>query len=413
MRILFCFVFILFTGSSVLSQSNGVPVNKAKNNSSEELELEEISQPDSSAVIIEQLESKKVKTGKEAKKEQLKIKSSYDLDDQNAEPVTENLSTISSNEYRSASYSFDNSKEASSTQRQQRSPSFVQQVEMDQAVGYFEATAPESFECNYYTYVAGNYDVSLVESLNKAENLRPDNSDVHVQKAAYNMIVQDDDESLKYLELLIRDERLEDDLNYYAEDLLLSVPDSGLLITHGFDDTYSTMYKQLKDNVREDVTIVSLDFMQSEQFRSNLKEKGVSLPARKTIDVDYLQEFCELNEDLNVSLSLTTPKEYFEPIKESLYVVGLVFEYHEKSFDNFHRNDDLWNNGLKKHLVFNSTEDKTKILTSNYLPMLLVLYQSYKDSGQLEKFAEIDEASDKVSVQCEKYEQVNKLKGKY
>ena len=48
------------------------------------------------------------------------------------------------------------------SQRTSRSPSIQQQVQMDQAVDYFEVNAPGSFESHYFKYVAGNYDTELI-----------------------------------------------------------------------------------------------------------------------------------------------------------------------------------------------------------------------------------------------------------
>lgn len=76
------------------------------------------------------------------------------------------------------------------------------------------------------------------------------------------------------------------------------------------------------------------------------------------------------------------------------------------------RNDELWNTTHKKHLVDNATDEKAKQLSSNYLPMLLQLRKVYVKTDQ-EKLKQVDEASDKVSVQCKKYEQVQKLKNSY
>ena len=284
---------------------------------------------------------------------------------------------------------------------------------MDEAVGYFEVNSPNSFEFHYFKYVSGNYDISLIENLKTAETFRPNNADVQVQMAAYNMIKPDNDSAIAYIEKLKMAGKLTENTLCYAEDILLSVPENGVLITHGFDDYFGTWYNQIKTNMRKDVTIVSLDFLQSAHYRELLKEDGFKLPESTVIDVEFLESFCELNSSKSISISLTTPKEYFKPLQNNLFITGLVFEYHKGEFDNFHRNDKLWNSTLKKHLVVNATDEKSKQLSSNYLPMLLQLRKVYVKMDAKEKLKEVDDASDKVSVQCRKYEQVQKLKNLY
>lgn len=315
--------------------------------------------------------------------------------------------------YQQASYNFSISKDQAAQQRTQRTPSLRQQLEMDEAVGYFEANAPNSFEYNYYKYVSGNYDVSLVGNLREAEKLRPNNVDVQVQMAGYNMIMQQTDSANMYVDELVASGRLSSNTLYYAEDLLLSVPENGVLITHGFDDTYGVWKKKEGDQVRPDVTLISLDFLQSAHYRALLKEQGFKLPDSEVINVDYFSSFCALNKDKNLSVSMTTPKEYLAPVQSKLYVTGLVFEYHEGDFNNFERNDALWNSTLKKHLIDNATDDKAKQLSSNYLPMLLQLRKVYGQKGEETKLRDVDKAADKVGLQCKKYEQVQQLKKSY
>ncbi|XOV68230.1 MAG: hypothetical protein ACFHU9_03450 [Fluviicola sp.] len=335
------------------------------------------------------------------------------------EAVTEDAMPGSSNAYQlapgyqDANYGFTTSKIQASQQPMQRTPSVEQQSEMDDAVGYFAANAPNSFEYHYFKYTAGNYDVTKIENLRQAEKIMPANSDVHAQMAAYNIITRDADTANMYIDKLLSSGRLNANTLLYAEDLLLSVPEEGVLITHGFDDTYSAFKKQQADGVREDVTLISLDFLQSDFYRKLLKEDGFVFPEQDVIDVDYLRAFCQLNASKNISISLTTPKEYFLPIQSQLYVTGLVFEYHEEVYNNFERNEELWNEGLSKHLVDEAKDEKSKQLSANYLPMLLQLRKVYGQKEEKQKVKEIDKAIDTVSLQCKKYDQVQKLKSSY
>ncbi len=321
--------------------------------------------------------------------------------------------SLKSVEMEEISIDFSTTSISSDIQRTSRSPSLQQQVQMDQAVNYFEVNAPGSFESHYFKYVAGNYNVDLYPDLKAAEQIRPKNSDVHVQMAGYFIIENDVDSALIYTEKLRESNRLPDNVVDYSGDILRSVPEDGTLITHGFDDSYGSFYAQNSIGIRSDVTLISLDFLQSDAYKVELKGKGYELPESEVVDVDYLAEFCALNVDKNLSISLTTPKEYFQEIQDKLYVVGLVFEYHPESFDNFTRNDYLWNNSMEKGVILNPIDEKGKQLSANYLPMLLHLRKVYGVTGEKKKMKEVDEISDKVSVQCRKYEQVQKVKAGY
>jgi hypothetical protein len=110
---------------------------------------------------------------------------------------------------------------------------------------------------------------------------------------------------------------------------------------------------------------------------------------------------------------MTIPKEYLLPIKDKIYVVGLIFEYHEDNYNNFYKNDYLWNEEFEKTVIDQATNQKAKDLSANYLPMLLQLQKVYEERGDEDKRIEVDEISNKISVQCKKYKQVQQLKSSY
>lgn len=311
------------------------------------------------------------------------------------------------------SSSFENTKSRASTQREQRSPSPVQQAEMDEAVDYFQQNAPTSFEYNYYRYAAGNNDVNLESNLAEAERLRPENSDVHVQYAAYHMILGEKAEAVEYMKRLIESGRLTQGVLDYSEDILLSAPINGTLVTHGFDDTYGSYYMQNSEGIRQDVELVSLDLLQSDAYRENLTTKGYAVPASPVVDVDYLSAFCSLNSGKKIAVSMTTPKEYFQPIMPNLYATGLVFEYHTQPYDNFPRNVQLWQSSLTKTSIYQPLDDKTKKLSANYLPMLFMMRQVYDARGESEQVKMLDSTIDQIGAQCNKYQQVQSLKQAY
>lgn len=298
---------------------------------------------------------------------------------------------------------------ASSLQRTQRSPTAAQQGKMDEAVDYLEAYAPNSFEYYYYKYAAGNYDVSLISYLKKAEALKPENADVHVQLVAFYTITGNHEKSSHYLKKLVESQRLERSVIAYGKDLLTSVEKNGLLLTHGVDDTYAVLYQQEINGYRNDITVISLELLQSAEYRKMLQSKGLSLPSGTVINVDYLAKFCKLNNSKNLHISLTAPKEYFTSLKDQLYLTGLVFKYSESQIDNFKENNRLYD-ALSGDCYLNFKDDKAKKLSANYLPMLLQLRLAYERSGKNEKLEELDQRIDRIAVLSGKYEQVQKIK---
>ncbi|MFN6014920.1 MAG: tetratricopeptide repeat protein [Flavobacteriales bacterium] len=343
-----------------------------------------------------------------ATKKDVKTKSELPSNEESL-TVSESTRSISS-----MSGSFNGTKVQSSTQRTQRTPTYAQQQQMNVVVDALEESAPESFEYHYYKYLAGNYNIALIDHLKKAEGLKPNNSDVHLLMVAYYLIMNDTKNANLYLEKLSTSSRLSKEAIDYSEDILRSVRPGGTLITHGTDDTYGTAFIQISKKIRPDVRIISLDLLQSDKYRENLKSNGYSIPDSRIVDVQFLQQFCIKNSSMNICVSMTTPKEYLVGIQQNLFTVGLNFEYHtDLSFSNFKRNEELWYKDLVKTVSDNATNEKSKQLSANYLPMLLVLRKVYEQKNESEKLNDIDRSIDKIAAQCNKYEQVQKLKKSY
>ena len=408
MRSLLFLIFLLSCGV-VFGQASG----SAKKDDAKE-QAPEADAVEKDSLLMEDPEERSVQSKKVLNKQELKSKQKsvknaygYEMD------LEEEKSEVQSAEFQNASMSFEYSKKRSSVQRTQRSPSIQQQAEMNDAVGYFEQNLPNSFEFHYFKYTAGNYNVDLYPHLKEAENLRPNNSDVHVQLSAYHIIEGNKQQAITYMNKLVASKRLGSNVLKYSGDILRSTPKNGTLVTHGFDDTYGAWYMQQVKGVRPDVKLISLDFLQSEQYRSSLKSNGYKLPQSEKVDTHYFSEFCRLNTGKKLAVSMTTPKEYFRSILANVYVTGLVFEYRTSSYDNFQRNVDLWEQQLRKELVGGVQDEKAKQLSANYLPMLFQMRKVYNQKGDTQKVKELDKAIDRVAVQCKKYEKVQHLKSKY
>ena len=317
-----------------------------------------------------------------------------------------------SNQMEEVRMNFNQTYQQVNTQRTQRTPSSAQQQRMDENVQLLAKSEPASFEYHLYNYLSGNYDLSRIEHLKTAEKLNPSNVDVQLQMAAYYIIKDDTKNAEFYLQKLVDRNRFSNELLNYAEDLLLSVKENGTLITHGFDDTFPLVYLQVKKGVRADVSIISLDLLQSQSYRSKLMAGGYKISKETFVDVKYFQNFLEMNASKTLAVSMTVPKEYVKDVQARLFPSGLVFDYSlEKEYSNFYRNELLWNKELQRKSLNQPALQQTKALNANYLPMLFQLRGVYLANNQPENLSEIDKWIDSIALQCNKYEQVQKLKG--
>lgn len=308
--------------------------------------------------------------------------------------------------------SFLKNKKLAATQITSRTPTLEQQAEMNTAIDYYKLNAPESFEYHYFTYIAGNYNLDLIMHLEKAKELKPTNSDVIVQMAAYHTIISDTSALSKELSQLVQMGKIEADVLTYDNALLNSVSTNGVLLTHGFDDAYGSFYLQQNNNVRNDVKIVSLDLMQSKVYRDSLQKHGFQMPNSQVVDVQFFQDFCAQNQSKNLNLSLTFPKPYLQPQINQLVVQGLVYVFKDPSKKMASENQKIWKTFSLSKSFENVNTEKGKQLTANYLPMLFYLRDLYEKQNKKNEIPPIDKAIEKIGIQTNKLKQIQTILGK-
>ena len=366
--------------TNINSTNNGTFFNAAPNtNSTESLNFElmdsVVLQSDKSLERKEKyISDKKVKTTSVTEKTQAP----------SVDQKVTNQKVLISNE-------FTKTKMQSSTQKTQRSPTPQMQKALDEKVEELQEVAPNSFEYNLFNYSSGNYDVSREKYLKTAEQQQPGNTEV-LKLSAANALVKGDTISAKYyLNQLEFKQVIPIEAIDYTADVLKSAEGNSTLITHGFNDSYGAFQNQLNRNQQLDLSVISLDFMQSESYRTLLSDKGYMIPDQKEVNVGYLKSFCLMNADKNIAISMTLPKEYLIPVQAYLYPCGLIFEYRESyNVSSSAQIEYLWNNELNKKVINVHQSNLSNAFSGNYLPMLLYLKNHYEQQNDDENLRKIE-----------------------
>ncbi len=262
----------------------------------------------------------------------------------------------------------------------QRTPLPAEQSEMDAKVKQLELISPNSWEYHLAYFAAGNYNLDRSQALEKAYQMNPENLEVQKQYVSLKYMEGDTLSAQNMLSTMSLNELISLEVERYTSDVLTSCSMNSTLITHGFEDTYGTLFNQFSHQQRMDVNVVSLDFLQSPQYRITLEEKGYVLPKTTKIDVGYLSQFCYLNADKELFLSVTIPRTYFEPISKKLFPVGVTFQYANAPAEDLpDRQENMWFYQLNKFGLAEG-EDRSKF-AMNYIPLLLYLEQKYIQEG--------------------------------
>lgn len=254
-----------------------------------------------------------------------------------------------------------------------RSLSEKQQVRLEELMEKITKKEKLTFRSELYRYLISRYDTRSFSHLLQAAMIEPKNKTVLRELAIYYWLTMDMDRMQLAFKEIRENGVLTEEYCLYGADLLESVPLNGMLLTHGFSDSFGCIYEQVMHGKRGDVFVVSLDLLQSSAYRDQLLKKGIRLPATAAIDTHYVAEFIRLNSNREITCSLTLPIGYFKGITAKKYVTGLgITISSDPQFDNYFYNNYAWNEAFSKAILGISTEQSI-LLAGNYLPMLLEL----------------------------------------
>ena len=258
---------------------------------------------------------------------------------------------------------------AYSKNRTRRTFSASETTEMQGVLRQMGAINPKSKSTMLAFYKLGQHDLQRGVSLEKAYKANVADVEIIKNMAIYSHLMGREKEKADFLRTLFSREIMSKYLGVFAKDVLLSCPKNAILIVHAEEDALASLYAQKIMNVRTDVQIISLDWLNSPQFRGNLKAKGFQLPKSTLINVSFLKEFCVLNADKKIAVSSTLPREYLQNIVNNLYLTGLVFRVSPNPIDVSDENKELYISKLHLELADNPNHP----ISANYLPFLLQL----------------------------------------
>ena len=276
---------------------------------------------------------------------------------------------------------FDMEYKQSRRQMNSRMISPQSQKRMEVALEKIEEDEAASFEYNLYNYMLGNYNPANEVYLNQAEAIRPNDQRVVLQKTA-NECVKGDTVSIKqYLSKLKSNQTLDVETLDYAADVLASSKGNDILVTHGVKDSYGVLYHQLNGNAfKRKPILVSLDLLRSLDYREMLRQKGVLFPPSSEIDTDYFKNFCALNSEKKIAISLTLPIDYLKRISSYAVPYGLVLITGAQKELCLSDLEKLWTSKLNKRNLTVHKSAQAKNYARNYVPAqkLLERYEAQK-----------------------------------
>ncbi len=260
---------------------------------------------------------------------------------------------------------------------------------------------PESFEYNLCKWMIGGNDFTYLPYLKKAALLGENRSEIVSDMINLGETERDIKLRDKYAQKWYESKLASPGLLNYNYNVIIGLKPNAILLTVGDNDTYPIWQLQ-SQGIRKDVTVLNLSLLNINTYRDKIFKEldipkwdttmhsGKSIHDHNPYHADIIKHIANNAKKLPVYVALTTGNEYTEPVEENLYLIGLAYEFSNKSIDNF---AFLKNNF--EHLYALDYLDKsfykdisayyTKMLNQNYIVPMLKLYAHYQDAGDIQK----------------------------
>jgi hypothetical protein len=192
--------------------------------------------------------------------------------------------------------------------------------------------APDEFAKHFAQWKLSKRNTSGVEHLNAAYTLNPSFELLWPEMMQWSNI-QGDKNRAKELAIAVVDKKvLSLAVFEYGRNTLASVQPDGILLVNGGDDSYGVEVLQHAYELRQDVMVVDLSWIQNPKYLEFLKSRGITIPPNTTGDEKVFQYLTTLGKPLY--LGLTVNKSLLEKNKKNLYCTGLALMYSTVEVNN-------------------------------------------------------------------------------
>lgn len=201
---------------------------------------------------------------------------------------------------------------------------------------------------------------------------------------------------------------------------LMSVEQNAILFTQQETDTYPALLLQYALAVRQDVSVLSFQWLQDPNYRSRILEtEGLSwIPANSTLQ-EFLYKLVHPSPKASpkpVYFGSMTNKEVLQTDRDKLYLTGLALKYSGVPFDNLANLRYNFENRFRTdylELSFEPEKDPATVarVNLNYLPAVLMLYRHYGTAGEFTKADRMQNLALKIAREGGREEEVRAFFG--
>ncbi|MEM8891766.1 MAG: hypothetical protein AAGD28_27560 [Bacteroidota bacterium] len=291
------------------------------------------------------------------------------------------------------------------------------QAAMEKVVAGVQKAMPNSFEYYFLSSFTNGSDFDAkLEMLKKAYEADPSRLELNEEFALQYEIKRNLAKRKEFNIKWYQSNELSPHLLAINYNVLMSLDQNAVVITHGDNDTMPLWLLQDALGVRPDVTVINASLANLPTYRSKLMEH-LGIPTSKAeqvkADVPSMVKLLSSEYNIPVHIVLTLKESLYESIKSDLYMVGLTSKYSEKRFDNLRVLADNVENKFRMNHVsdifsYLSPESTIRYHMGTYLAPLMRLQKHYEEKGENGKAKINKERLLKIAERCGRTEEVKK-----
>ncbi len=241
-----------------------------------------------------------------------------------------------------------------------------------------EVEIANSFSYHYAYYLNGNKTDEALSHLQTAYFMHPENQELW-DDMLFNSVVADDQPEVARFAAMLKNAGVYDQAEMeYNRNVLNSLEQNAMLITHGNVDTYPLIMLQKNEGYRADVKIICLDWITNSRYKTFIETTLKLMPGRIRPAEAYqaLDEIFQSKANYPVYLALTIPPDVLSKYASELYCTGLAMKFSKQAIANITSLEYNWSKLFSTIYI-----DTGKELNRNYLIPLCLLHGYYLSVG--------------------------------
>ena len=282
-------------------------------------------------------------------------------------------------------------------------------------------TIPNSFEANFMRSIQEN--IFGKEFLLKANEINPNDPRIFDGMMIHYETLQQEDEFSIYCRKMFQYNVLPASILNWGYNILSELDENAVLFTAGDNDTYACWIVQQTKNFRKDVQIINTSLILEDDYRNRVFKK-LNIPAlnisiknskENEFDKNVAKIFTHILAHKKVVYAAASAVQSFQKDYESeLFLTGLAYKFSKENIENaaiIRRNYEkrYLLDCLKETFAFNMGDQISDEFNSMYLPSMLKLYNSYKESEEFAKLKDLEALILMISEKSGQKEEILKV----